>query len=80
MVDTIGAGDGFAVGIITALAVGIITALMEGKNYVQAAKRGNAIGAMQVQTHGDNDGYPTYNQLIDFYKEYGVIQNDVVKV
>ena len=72
VVDTVGAGDGFA--------VGIITALMEGKNYVQAAKRGNAIGAMQVQTHGDNDGYPTYNQLIDFYKEYGVIQNDVVKV
>ena len=72
VVDTVGAGDGFA--------VGVITALMEGKNYLEAAKRGNAIGALQVQTHGDNDGYPTYNQLERFYQKYGVIKNDVVKI
>lgn len=60
VVDTVGAGDGFA--------VGVITALMENKGYLEAARRGNAIGAMQVQTHGDNDGYPTRNQLKKFYE------------
>lgn len=61
VVDTVGAGDGFA--------LGVITALLEGKNYQQAARRGNAIGAMQVQTHGDNDGYPTRQELEEFYRK-----------
>lgn len=64
VVDTVGAGDGFA--------VGVITALMESKNYQQAALRGNAIGAMQVQVHGDNDGYPDRAKLEKFYQENGV--------
>lgn len=58
--DTVGAGDGFA--------TGVITALMEKKSYVEAAHRGNAIGCMQVQTYGDNDGYPTRRELSNFYK------------
>lgn len=66
VIDTVGAGDGFA--------LGVITALMEGKDYFQAAKRGNAVGAMQVQAHGDNDGYPTRNKLIKFYQENGVTE------
>lgn len=61
VVDTVGAGDGFA--------LGVITALLESKNYLNAAKRGNAIGALQVQTHGDNDGYPTREELNSFYKK-----------
>lgn len=61
IVDTVGAGDGFA--------LGVITALLEGKTYQEAAKRGNAIGCLQVQTRGDNDGYPTRTQLKDFYRE-----------
>lgn len=61
VVDTVGAGDGFA--------LGVITALLEGKNHLQAACRGNAIGAMQVQTHGDNDGYPTRKELAEFYRK-----------
>lgn len=61
VVDTVGAGDGFA--------LGVITALLEGKSYQEAAKRGNAIGCLQVQTHGDNDGYPTREQLKSFYRE-----------
>lgn len=68
VVDTVGAGDGFA--------LGVITALLEGKNYQQAAKRGNAIGCLQVQTHGDNDGYPTREQLSDFYREMDGEEND----
>jgi 2-dehydro-3-deoxygluconokinase len=55
VVDTVGAGDGFA--------VGVISALLEGANLAQAAARGNAIGARVVQFPGDADGLPTRAQL-----------------
>jgi len=61
VVDTVGAGDGYA--------LGVITALLENKTYKQAARRGNAVGALQVQTRGDNDGYPTKEKLREFYLE-----------
>ena len=64
VLDTVGAGDGFA--------LGVITALLEGKSMKSAAMRGNAIGCMQVQTLGDNDGYPTPEKLAKFYKKEGV--------
>lgn len=64
VIDTVGAGDGYA--------LGVITALLENESYKEAAKRGNAIGAMQVQVRGDNDGYPTKDELKNFYAEYGV--------
>lgn len=62
IVDTVGAGDGFA--------LGTITALLEGHTIDEAVNRGNAVGAMQIQTPGDNDGYPTPEQLQAFYKEH----------
>lgn len=55
VVDTVGAGDGFA--------VGVISALLEGLPLAQAAARGNAIGARVVQFPGDCDGLPTREQL-----------------
>jgi len=55
VVDTVGAGDGFA--------VGVITSLLDGKTIVEAARRGNAIGSLGVQAPGDNDGYPTPIEL-----------------
>lgn len=58
IVDTVGAGDGFA--------AGVISALMEGKSLSDAVKRGNAIGAIQVMSVGDNDGLPTRAQLAEF--------------
>lgn len=61
VVDTVGAGDGFA--------TGVVSALLEGKSAVEAAIRGNAIGALAVQTVGDSDGYPTKEQLERFLKE-----------
>lgn len=64
VVDTVGAGDGFA--------LGIITALLEGKSLKSAVLRGNAVGALQVQTPGDNDGYPTSEELKNFYDKEGV--------
>ena len=55
VVDTVGAGDGFA--------VGVISALLEGLPLAQAAARGNRIGARVVQFPGDCDGLPTRDQL-----------------
>lgn len=58
VVDTVGAGDGFA--------TGIVSAVMEGLPITEAVKRGNAIGAIQVMSLGDNEGLPTREQLTQF--------------
>ncbi|WP_378953902.1 sugar kinase [Pelosinus sp. sgz500959] len=55
VVDTVGAGDGFA--------VGVLSAMHEGLSFGQAVKRGNAIGSMAVMVRGDSDGYPTRKKL-----------------
>ena len=55
VVDTVGAGDGFA--------AGVVSALLEGLPLDEAAVRGNAIGARVVQYPGDSDGLPTRAQL-----------------
>ena len=47
VVDTVGAGDGFA--------VGVVSGLLEGLTLAEAAARGNAIGARVVQFAGDAD-------------------------
>lgn len=51
VVDTVGAGDGFA--------VGVISALLEGRDLPRAAARGNWIGSLAVQSPGDMEGLPT---------------------
>ena len=58
IVDTVGAGDGFA--------VGVISGLLEGLTLAQATARGNAIGARVVQFPGDCDGLPDRAQLDAF--------------
>lgn len=65
VIDTVGAGDGFA--------LGVITALLDGKSLKAAVTRGNAVGALQVQTYGDNDGYPDQAGLRAFYGKEGVV-------
>jgi 2-dehydro-3-deoxygluconokinase len=55
VVDTVGAGDGFA--------VGVISALLEGRDVAQAVRRGSWIGARAVQVLGDTEGLPTRAQL-----------------
>lgn len=62
VVDTVGAGDGFA--------VGVITGLLEGIDIKSAVARGNIIGALAVQSSGDNDGYPNRTELEAIEKEY----------
>lgn len=55
VVDTVGAGDGFA--------TGVISGIIEGLSLNDAALRGNAIGAIQVQHSSDNEGLPTRKEL-----------------
>ena len=55
VVDTVGAGDGFA--------VGVISGLFDGLTLAQATARGNAIGARVVQFPGDAQGLPTREEL-----------------
>lgn len=55
VVDTVGAGDGFA--------VGVLSGLLQGQPLAAAALRGNAIGARVVQFVGDSEGLPNAEQL-----------------
>ncbi|XER15577.1 2-dehydro-3-deoxygluconokinase [Sporomusa aerivorans] len=61
VVDTVGAGDGFA--------VGVLSALLEGHSLQQAVVRGNAIGSLAVTVQGDVEGYPTRRQLEEYLDE-----------
>ncbi len=55
VVDTVGAGDGFA--------VGLISGLLEGLAVHDAVRRGAWIGARAVQVRGDTEGLPTRAEL-----------------
>jgi len=62
VIDTVGAGDGFA--------VGILSGILEGIPLNEAVIRGNAIGSMAVRVLGDVEGYPTRRQLQDYIKQF----------
>jgi dehydrogluconokinase len=55
VIDTVGAGDGFA--------AGVVSALLEGLDVPAAVRRGAWIGARAVQVLGDTEGLPTRAQL-----------------
>ncbi|MFJ7796201.1 sugar kinase [Pseudomonas sp. NPDC096950] len=55
VVDTVGAGDGFA--------VGMISALLENLSFAEAVQRANWIGSRAVQSRGDMEGLPTRPEL-----------------
>lgn len=55
VVDTVGAGDAFA--------VGVISGLLEGLKVMDAVRRACWIGARQVQVLGDSEGLPTRAEL-----------------
>lgn len=58
VVDTVGAGDGFA--------VGVLSGILEGKSMEESVLCGNAIGAIQVMHRGDNEGLPSREALEQF--------------
>lgn len=55
VVDTAGAGDGFA--------AGFISGLLRGWGYAKAVKFGNRIGAYALSVEGDMEGYPFWGQV-----------------
>lgn len=55
VVDTVGAGDGFA--------AGVVSGMLEGLSVIDAVKRGAWIGSRCVQVVGDTEGLPTRVQL-----------------
>jgi len=58
VVDSVGAGDGFA--------VGFISGLLEGHDLTTCLHRANAVGALAVTQRGDNEGLPTRSKLEEF--------------
>lgn len=57
-VDTVGAGDGFA--------AGLISAYLDGLDDAAALERACAVGALATTHRGDRDGLPTRAQLAAF--------------
>ncbi len=58
VVDTVGAGDGFA--------TGVISGINDGCDIIETCRRGCAIGAIQVTHKSDNEGLPTREELLNF--------------
>lgn len=67
VVDTTGAGDGFAAGLIS----GICEEIPLG----EAVFRANAVGSMQIQKSGDNAGLPTLSELREYMLSHGFVNS-----
>lgn len=62
VVDTVGAGDGFA--------SGVLSGILDGCDIAECIDRGNAIGASQITFKGDNEGLPTMEELQEFRRTH----------
>lgn len=58
IVDTVGAGDGFA--------AGVISGLLENLSMKDCVRRGNVIGSIQIQHQSDNEGLPNREELFSY--------------
>lgn len=61
VVDTVGAGDGFA--------AGFISGLLRGWSYRDAVVLGNRVGASAVTVTGDVEGYPYWSKIAPDHSE-----------
>ncbi len=61
VVDTVGAGDGFA--------AGILSGILQKKSLAECGRLANAIGALATMATGDMEGYPTRLQVQQFLGE-----------
>lgn len=61
VVDTVGAGDSFA--------VGVLSGLFDGRSVEDAVRRGNWFGSLAVRVRGDSEGLPSRMQLDEFERE-----------
>ncbi|GBF10658.1 sugar kinase [Tepidibacillus sp. HK-1] len=60
IVDPVGAGDGFA--------AGVISGILRNEPLAQAVKRGNAVGAIVVGVNGDVEGLPSNDEVEQMIK------------
>ncbi|OXS79075.1 sugar kinase [Domibacillus enclensis] len=58
VIDPVGAGDAFA--------AGVLSGLLDGLSMAEAAKRGNAMGALVTMVNGDVEGLPNRADLVSF--------------
>lgn len=58
LIDTVGAGDGFA--------AGFLAGILGKKSMQECGELANGVGAMATLVKGDSEGYPTMNQLLEF--------------
>jgi 5-dehydro-2-deoxygluconokinase len=61
VVNTVGAGDAFA--------AGLIRSRLRGLDWVAAARFGNACGALVVTRHGCSAAFPTEDEVTAFLRE-----------
>lgn len=69
VIDPVGAGDGFA--------AGVLSGLLDSISFEEAIRRGCAVGAMVTQVNGDIEGLPTRQQLNTFMEMDQ--QDDVIR-
>lgn len=67
IVDPVGAGDGFA--------AGIISGILRQEPMQQVVRRANAVGAMVVGVSGDIEGLPTFEAVEQFMKPAGTARD-----
>jgi 2-dehydro-3-deoxygluconokinase len=65
LVDTVGAGDGFA--------AGFLSGVLQGMELPECGQFGNGVGAMATLVQGDMEGYPYLDQLLAFMGKKKVI-------
>lgn len=70
VVDTVGAGDGFA--------AGLISAHLDGLPEPAALERAAAVGALAITSAGDKDGLPDRSELRAFLAQASTLASDAV--
>lgn len=66
IIDRVGAGDGFV--------AGVVSGKLEELSDIECLRRGSAVGAIQMENLGDNEGLPTKQQVEKFLKSKNIIK------
>ena len=70
VVDTVGSGDAFA--------AGFITAWTRHESIEKALHVANAVAALTISKRGSQEGQPTFDQTVSFLKGHGISINEIV--
>lgn len=70
VVDTVGAGDGFA--------AGVLSGLLEHLPLFECVRRGNAIGSIQITSRSDNEALPMRDDLMEYMNRVWVEPEEMI--